>query len=627
MNNPKILTKKELKENQAHAFLDDHDKEKALKGGARRGGMRGGRSMGFSKPKHVRKTIKRLLNYLGSYKFWILFIAIISIAATFFNLMIPFLFADAIDSYILTERYNMIPRVVFIILMIALGNSLVRFLSRFIMVRIAQNVIKTIRKDAFDALLKAPISYYDEKGSGDSVSRLSNDVELISQSLAQTVLEVINSSIVLVGSFVYMFILNWLLALVVISFIPIMILFTIFISKRTRAGFKDQQMYLASLNGIIEENISGIKAVKLYSQESAFSAEFKEENDKLRNAGFKAQIYAGILWPFIHFLNNLIYLVVIAVGALLMLAFPGFITIGNISGVSQYARMFVIPISNISQQFNALMQAVAGAERVFELIDTSSEYSDDGVLIKDKFKGDISFDHVTFGYTEAVDIIKDLSFTANQGEVIAIVGPTGGGKTTTISLINRFYAINQGDIKIDNESIYTYQLDSLRKKIGVVLQDTKLFKGSVFENIQYGDTLANKEDVIAAAIQANAHDFIEKLPQGYDTLVTEGGQNFSQGERQLISIARTILSNPDILILDEATSNIDTRTEAKIQESMEKLMKGRTSIVIAHRLQTIEKADKIIVINEGRKVEEGSHQTLLEARGFYHHLYQSQFES
>lgn len=628
MSNPKILSKKELKEKQALAFLDDKDKDKVLKGGMRRGGgMRGGRSMGFSKPKHVRKTIGRLLGYLGSYKFWILFIAIISIAATFFNLMIPFLFADAIDRYILPGDYDAIPRVVFFILLIALGNSLVRFLSRFIMVRIAQNVIKRIRKDAFNALMNAPISYYDEKGSGDSVSRLSNDVELISQSLAQTVLEVINSSIVLVGSFVYMFVLNWALALVVISFIPLMILFTIFISKRTREGFKDQQMYLASLNGIIEENISGLKAVKLYSQEEAFSAEFKEENNKLRNAGFKAQIYAGILWPFIHFLNNLIYLVVIAVGALLMLAFPGFITIGNISGVSQYARMFVVPISNISQQFNALMQAVAGAERVFELIDTNSEYADDGSLSKERFKGHIAFDNVTFGYTEDVDIINELSFNASPGEVIAIVGPTGGGKTTTISLINRFYKIQQGNILIDNESIYSYQLDNLRKKIGIVLQDTKLFKGSVYENIHYGDTQADKEAVIEAAKQANAHDFITKLPDGYDTLVTEGGQNFSQGERQLISIARTILSSPDILILDEATSNIDTRTEAKIQESMEKLMKGRTSIVIAHRLQTIEKADKIIVIHEGRKIEEGSHETLLKARGFYHHLYQSQFES
>jgi ATP-binding cassette, subfamily B, multidrug efflux pump len=627
MRDFKLLSKKELKENSATAFFDDDQKNKAIRGGSRGGGMRGGRPMGFEKPKNIRKTVFRLIGYLGVYKYWIIVVALLTMGATFFNLMIPFLFADAIDTYIIPGRYDEILQIALFILAIALGNSFIRFLSRYVMAVISQRVIKKIRQDAFDSLLKAPLSYYDEKGSGDTVSRISNDVELINASLAQSVLEVINSSIVLVGSVIYMFILNWVLSIIVLLFIPFMIKFTIFISKRTRTGFKDQQIYLASLNGIIEENITGLKAVKLYGQERAFSEEFKHENDKLREAGFKAQVYAGILWPFIHFMNNLIYLVVISVGAIMYLFSPLAITIGQISGVSQYSRMFIMPISNLSQLFNALMAGVAGAERVFELIDTPSEYENDGVEAFDHFKGSIEFDNVSFGYNEETLVLKNISFKAKQGEIIAIVGPTGGGKTTTINLINRFYNIQNGVIKIDGIPINDLKMDALRKRIGVVLQDTKLFKGTVFENIQYGDFSKTKEEVIEAAKQANAHDFISKLPKGYDTLVFEGGQNFSQGERQLVSIARTILSNPSLLILDEATSNIDTRTEAKIQKSMETLMKGRTSIVIAHRLQTIEKASKIIVINQGELVEEGTHKSLLEARGFYHHLYQAQFEA
>ena len=618
-----IYNKKTLKEKSTESFYDD-DPNKSASGGI---GFRRGRGQSFAKPKKIRETFGRLLGYLGGYKYWILFITLFVIFGTLFNLAIPYLFAVAIDEYITTLRFGEIYRIVFIILMIALGNSLIRFISRLVMLHISQRVIKKIRTDAFDKLMKAPLSYYDKQGSGDIVSRISNDVELINASLGQSVLETINSSLVLIGSLIWMFVLNWALALVVLLFIPLIVLFTIFISKRTRVGFKDQQKHLAVLNGIIEENISGIQAVKLYNQETAFTEEFKEENDKLRKAGFKAQVYAGILWPFILFMNNLIYLVVIAVGAVFYLYAPFVVTIGQIAGVSQYSRQFIMPIANLSQLFNALMQGIAGAERIFEMIDAESEYEDDGLEDVEQFEGEIVFEHVHFGYDEDQLVLKDISFKANKGEIIAIVGPTGGGKTTTINLINRFYDIQKGDIKIDGKSVKEIKKDALRKHIGVVLQDTKLFKGSVFDNIHYGDFTKTKEEVIEASKQAGAHDFISKLPKGYDTEVFEGGQNFSQGERQLISIARTILSNPSLLILDEATSNIDTRTEAKIQESMAKLMVGRTSIVIAHRLQTIEKASQIIVIHQGRLIERGSHESLLEARGFYHSLYQAQFEA
>ena len=627
MSKFKLLNKQEIREEAGLELLDAEQKKNQAPSG--RGGFRGRRGAGYSKPNNIRKTVKRLLAYMGVYKLWIVFVAIFTIGATGANLAIPFIFSYAIDEFIIPGIYGQIIYVVGIILLIALGNSLIRFIARFVMVHISQRVIKKIRKDAFSKLLKAPISYYDKQGSGDIVSRLSNDVELINASLGQTVLEVINSAVVLIGSVVYMFILSWSLSIVVLLFVPLMIAFTIFISKRTREGFKEQQIHLASLNGIIEENINGLRAVKLYNQEPAFTAEFKEENNKLRRAGFKAQVYAGILWPFIHFMNNLIYLMVIAVGALLYLYAPAMmaVTIGQINGVSIYSRQFIMPISNLSQMFNQLMQGIAGAERIFEMIDTESEYEGDGEQSFDAFEGRITFENVDFEYDKDVPVLRNISFEAEEGEIIAIVGPTGSGKTTTISLINRFYDLKQGAIKIDGIDISDIKKDVLRKKIGIVLQDTKLFKGTVYDNIHYGDFEADEEAVIEASKQANAHDFIEKLPKGYDTLVSEGGENFSQGERQLISIARTILSNPSLLILDEATSNIDTRTEAKIQESMEVLMKGRTSIVIAHRLQTIQKAHKILVIHDGRLIEQGTHKTLLEARGFYHNLYQSQFEA
>ncbi len=622
MSDPKILTKRELNE-KLKAQIDPTDPSQSPKRGGR---MRGSPAVG-PKPKNIRQTVFRLLSYMGVFKFALLFVALALIASTLMFLLVPFLFSFALDNHFLQFDFEGVYRIALIILFLALFNSMVRFFSRFVMARISQKVVKKLRSDAFDKLMKAPVSYYDEKGSGDIVSRISNDVELISNSLGQTVLEGINSSIVIVGAFFFMFYLNWMLALVVVAFLPIMVLFTVKISKKTRKGFKEQQIHLASLNGIIEENVSGLKTVKLYNQEEPFIEEFRDENDKLKRAGFMAQFFSGLIWPFIHFMNNLIFLTVIGVGAFLHLYLgAAFVTIGHIAGVSQYSRQFIMPISNLAQLFNALMQGIAGAERVFEIIDAESEYDADGEVSIDTLQGEIEFDDVTFGYDEDVLVLQDITFRAKKGELIAIVGPTGGGKTTTIKLLNRFYDVLSGSIKLDGIDVREMKKDELRKKIGVVLQDTHLFKGSVFDNIHYGDFDATKEEVLRASKLAGAHDFIVKLPKGYDTEIHEGGQNFSQGERQLISIARTILSDPDLLILDEATSNVDTRTEAKIQESMNLLMEGRTSIVIAHRLQTIQKADKILVIHKGRLIETGTHASLLEQKGFYHSLYQAQFE-
>lgn len=613
-----LKTKEQLKpELQKQLDLD-----KASKGGS---WGRGGPAMPVKKPKKIGPTVKRLLGYLGVYKIALVFIILTSIVATLLNTTIPSLFSLAIDDYIIPGDYAGLYVIALVIMGFALFNGLVRFLSRFILIRISQGAIKKIREDAFDRLLKAPVSYFDEKGAGDLASRITNDVELINNSLAQTLTQLINTIIIIIGVSVLMVRLNWALALIVFGFLPLMFFVIIFITKRTRKFFMAQQVHVAGLNQIIEEDVSGLEAVKLYNQEQSFQDEFNDENDKLKDASFKAQVYSGLLWPFIHFFNNLIYLVVVAVGAVLYITIPGFITIGGISGVSQYARQFVQPISEIGELFNALMQGLAGAERIFEMMDAPSEYKETETIDLDKFKGALTFKDVSFGYKEDELILKDVSFNSKAGDIIAIVGPTGGGKTTLIKLLNHFYDLNRGSILIDDIDIANVQKDALRKRIGIVLQDTHLFKGSIFDNILYGDLKATPEEVIEAAKKAGAHEFITKLPDRYDTQILEGGQNFSQGERQLISIARTLLNNPDLLILDEATSNIDTRTEAKIQASLKVLMEGRTSIVIAHRLQTIEKADQILVIDQGQLIEKGNHTTLLEQKGFYYELYQSQF--
>lgn len=579
-----------------------------------------------SKPKDSKGTILRILKYLKAYKLGLFAVVVAIIITSALGVIIPWLFGYTIDHYILKFDYDGAALIAILLIGIAILSSASRFISRYVLAVISQKTIKQIRKEAFDNLQNLPVKYYDTNQPGDIVSKITNDVDLISNSLASVVSELIGSAITLIGSFVMMFVVNWALALVVLVFVPIMALLTSKISKVTRKGFVAQQKHLGALNGIVEESISGIKIIKLYSQENAVIHEFDLKNNELKKAGFKAQVYAGVVMPVINFLNNLIYVIIVSLGGALYISGRVAITVGDISAITSYARQFIQPIANLAQLFNTLQQGLAGAERVFGLIDEKTEYENDGKVDIEKLEGFVSFKNVTFGYTTEQPVLKNITFEAEKGKVTAIVGPTGSGKTTIINLLNRFYDIDSGSIEIDHENIYDFQKDALRKRIGVVLQDTSLFSGTVYDNIVYGDLTSNKEEVITAAKMANAHDFIMKLPHGYDSEVYEGGQNFSQGERQLISIARTILSNPDILILDEATSNVDTRTEFKIQESMSLLMNGRTSLVIAHRLQTIRNASKIIVINEGELIESGSHQELLDAKGFYHKLYTTQFK-
>ena len=623
INHSKVILNKDQikKRNEA-----TKDYSKMLSKTTRRGSRGPGRGMYLGgKAKDSKGTVLRIWRYLGKYKIGLITVFLATAITSILAILIPWLFAKAIDEYILTLDLTGAFTIGMYIVGIALLTSTVRFISKYTMVIISQKTVKKIRKDAFDKLQNLPVNYYDTNQPGDIVSRITNDVDLISNSLASVVNELMTSIITLLGSLIMMYVLNWVLASVVLIFVPIMVIFTMKVAKITKKGFVAQQKHLGALNSIVEESISGLKVVKLYNQEPEIIKEYSIKNNQLKKAGFKAQVYAGLIMPVINFMNNLIYLIIVAIGGLLYIFGKVAITIGDISAITAYARQFIRPIANIAQLFNSLQQGIAGAERVFTLIDENDEYINDGNIEVSKFEGCVKFNNVTFGYVKDKVVLKKISFEAEIGKIVAIVGPTGSGKTTIINLLNRFYDIDSGSIEIDHKNITEYKKDDLRRKIGVVLQDTSLFSGTVYDNIVYGDLNASKEEVINAAKMANAHDFIMKLPKGYDSEVYEGGQNFSQGERQLISIARTILSNPDILILDEATSNVDTRTESKIQKSMRNLMKGRTSFVIAHRLQTIRNAHKILVIHDGELIESGTHNELLKEEGFYYELYTTQF--
>ena len=587
----------------------------------------GPRRMYIGKAAKDRKgTLRRLWQYLEGHHVGIVIIILANIIAAGLNLLLPYLFALALDRHILKMDFEGAYWLGGLMIVIALVNSLVTYVGRYMTLSISQETVAKIRKDAFDKLQLLPVKYYDTTQPGDIVSRITNDVDLISNVLASFITQIASSIIMLIGSLIFMFALNWALALIVIAFVPLILLITKRISAITKKGYIAQQKHLGNLNSIVEESISGLKVIKLYGTEEAVKEEFIESNINLRDAGYKAQVVSGFLFPIVGFISNLTYIAIIGAGTLFMISGILSVSVLDIAAITQYARQFNQPISNLAQLFNTIQQGIAGAERVFNLIDEASEYEQDGDIRVDTLHGHVTFDHVGFGYEPGKPVLHDISFEAKSGTTIAIVGPTGSGKTTIINLLNRFYDLDEGAILVDDIDISNIKKDDLRNHIGVVLQDTNLFSGTVYENIAYGKQEATEEEVQEAAKLANAHDFIMRLPHGYQSEVLEGGNNFSQGERQLISIARTILSNPDILILDEATSNVDTRTEFHIQESMQRLMKGRTSFVIAHRLQTIRNADNILVIQDGRLIEQGNHLNLLADKGFYYDLYTTQFK-
>jgi ATP-binding cassette subfamily B protein len=469
------------------------------------------------------------------------------------------------------------------------------------------------------------LSFFDKRLAGDLMSRLTNDVDSIGTAISQNATQLISSLITMVGIVVMMFILNVWLALASLIVFPIVVVLTLFISKRTRSGFRDLMMNKGMLNSIMQETIAGQRIVIAFEQQESVNRKFTSINDIVKAVSIKANTYAMLMMPLIGILNNANIAIVAGVGSWMTL--QGMATIGLIATFLTYSRRFGQPIRQFSNIYNSIQSALAGAERIFEVIDTMPELTDapDAINVDD-FEGEVEFEDVDFEYVPDVPVLKDVNLNAKPGQTIALVGPTGAGKTTIVNLLTRFYDIKDGIIKIDGVDIKKIRKDDLRRQLGIVLQDVFLFSGTVMYNIKYGRLDATDEECMQAAKLANADGFIRRLPQGYDTELSERAGNLSHGQRQLISIARALVADPDILVLDEATSSVDSRTEIQIQEAFQRLMRGRTSFVIAHRLSTIRRADKLLVINDGEIIERGTHRELLEKKGFYYRIYMSQFK-
>lgn len=598
----------------------------ALGRGAR--GFGGQRGRPVVKPRDFKGTLKKLWGYFASEKKLLAVVSGFILVESGLSLIIPFLIGRSIDAMSFegeNVNFGMLETMVISLMVAYILSGLIHFFQGWIMAGVSQRIVLRLRRKLFAKLQKLPISFFDVNTHGEVMSRLSNDVDNISSTISQSTTHLISGGILIAGSFIMMLLLSPLLTLASLITIPLVYLITRTIAKRTRALFKEQQAVIGKLNGHIEEAISGVQIIKAFNHEDKVIEEFDEINLSLRKVGIKAQIWSGYMMPIMNVINNIGFAVVAGVGGIL--AVRNLITLGIIASFLSYSRQFARPLSDLANIFNTLQSAVAGAERVFEILDENEEDSDiKEAKVLDKPLGNVVFNNVTFGYRKDVPILKNVSFEVKEGSSIALVGQTGAGKTTIVNLLTRFYDVSDGKIMIDGTDIRNYTRDSLRKCFGVVLQDTYLFSGTIMENIKYGRTEASDEEAKAAAKMANADTFIKRLSKGYDTLLSESGSNLSQGQRQLIAIARAILADPSILILDEATSSVDTRTELHIQEGMLKLMKGRTSFIIAHRLSTIREADTIMVIQNGEIVENGSHEKLLAQEGIYYNLYHSQYK-
>jgi len=573
---------------------------------------------------HTLTTLKRIGTYLLHGRARLLAVIALTIAAAGLTLAGPYFLGKALDDYIIAKQYDGLLQICLLMLGIYAAGSLVSWLQAIYLAEVSQRTVWSLRKELFNHLQKLPIPFFASKNHGELMSRTTNDIDNVTNTLNQSLIQIISSVIMLVGSFAMMLFLNVWLTLVALIIIPLIVFVTKRIAKITQRQFKGQQQVLGGLNGFIEETVSGQKVVALFNQEERMAEQFSAANAKLKKVGTKAQIYSGTMGPFMNMFGHISYLIIAGVGG--WLAVHNHATVGVIISFLGYSKQFSGPLNEVANQYNMIQSGVAGAERVFEMMDVPSEYeAAEAVKDMESIGGKVEFRDVRFEYKDGTAALNNINFVAKPGETVALVGPTGAGKTTIINLIGRFYEIKDGQILIDDEDISTIDKNSLRKQLGIVLQDAHLFSGTIRENIRYGKLDATDEEVEEAAIQANANSFIAKLPQGYETELTAEGGNISHGQRQLITIARAILGDPALLILDEATSSVDTLAELQIQEAMKKLLSGRTSFVIAHRLSTIRNADTILFIKDGEIAERGTHDELLAKKGLYEQLHGSQF--
>ena len=578
------------------------------------------------KPKNLKGTIKRLSSYFGKESKTLSIIFMLIVISSALTLLVPYLIGKAVDTMNLQQgevNFTILEEIVMILLGVYLIDALFSFLQGWLMAGVSQRIVKTLRSHLFQKLQKLPVSFFDKRTHGELMSRLSNDIDNVSSTISQSTTQLMSGIITIIGSLIMMLILSPFLTVASLITVPFVFLLTRSITRKTSVWFKNQQELLGQLNGHIEETISGLFVVKAFNHEEKAIEEFEVVNKSLREVGLKAQIWSGFLMPIMNVINNLGFVAVAVVGGIL--AVKGMITVGVIASFLTYSRQFGRPLNDMANIFNMLQSGVAGAERVFEIIDEQDEPDDvQGAVPLANPKGHIVFENVSFGYQQDVPILKNVSFEACEGSSTALIGPTGAGKTTIVNLLTRFYDVTEGRILIDGRDIREYTRDSLRRSFGFVLQDTYLFSGTIKENIGYGKPDASDAEIEKAAQLSNADFFINKLPEQYDTQLTENGGNLSHGQRQLLAIARVILAKPAILILDEATSSIDTRTELQIQDALLSIMKDRTTFMIAHRLNTIRNADTIMVIDDGTVMEKGSHDALIRERGRYYNLFNQQ---
>lgn len=588
----------------------------------------------LEKPKNFKKTLKDLVRYLKPYKVSIILAFIAAIASSIFSIIGPKILGNAtteIFNGLIAKitgiggiNFDALWKILFFLLGLYIISNIFWFFENFLMSNVTQKMSYTLRKNISKKMNTLPISYFDKNTKGDILSRITNDVDTVSSNLNQSLTTIISAITTMLGVLIMMLSINVTMTLVSLLIIPLSLVFMAFVVKRSQKYFVDQQKYLGDVNGQVEEVYGGHLIVKAFNAEEQVTEEFNQYNERLYETGYKSQFLSGLMQPMMKFIGNLGYVVVAILGGYLTI--KGTVDVGAIVSFSQYIRNFTQPMTQLAQITSMIQSTLAAAERVFEFLDESDEKPVKSPIKVNNIKNNIEFKNINFGYTEEKTVINNFSIKVKEGMKVAIVGPTGAGKTTLVKLLMRFYDVNSGEILIDGHNINDFNRKDLRSLFGMVFQDTWVFSGTIEDNIKYGKLDSSREEVIEAAKAAHIHHYIKTLPDGYDMIVNEESSNISQGQKQLLTIARVILSDPKILILDEATSSVDTRTEVLIQKAMDNLMEGRTSFIIAHRLSTIRNADIILVINNGDIVETGNHEQLLKKDGFYANLYNSQFQ-